>query len=134
MLGALGDRTVEERGRKRAKVGLGDAVRLGTKRGIAHRPAAERIDLGGEVAVAANGLREVDGADHEVRRRADTRHRSTQPSARARRATVRNVRRRRDALEERARPIVNRRRIGAEALVKLEGGGGVDALKVVPTQ
>ena len=127
---ALGHGTIEQRRRKRAKVGFSDAVRLGPKRGIAHRPAAKRIDFGREVAVTPNRLREVDGADHEVR------------AWRTRAACRRGVERVRSApldgggasLEERARLIVNRRRIGAEAIVKLEGGGGVDALKVFPIQ
>ena len=130
---ALGDGTVEQRRRQRSKVCLCDAVRLRQKRGIAHRPAAKRIDFGRKVAVAPDRLREVDGADHEVRRR---RTRATCRRKRRRAFAKRRPDRGRrwDTLEERARRLVNRRRICAEAIVKLEGGGGIDALKVFPVQ
>ncbi len=81
---AFGHGTIEQRRRKRAKVGFSDAVRFRPKRGIAHRPAAKRIDFGREVAVTPNRLRQVDGADHEVGRggtRATCRRRFGSPAA-----------------------------------------------------
>ena len=45
------------------QVRLGDAVRLGRQRGIAPGRRAERVELGAEVAVAPDRLRQVHGAD-----------------------------------------------------------------------
>jgi hypothetical protein len=75
-LGALGDGAGDDRRGQRAEVGLGDAVRLGQQRVIAERPAAERVDARGEVAVAADGLRQVARADDdvEVQRGGQVRH------------------------------------------------------------
>ena len=108
------------------------AMRLGPQCGITHRPAAERIDLSRQVAITANGVREVDRADDELWRRPSGAGRRGR--RKVRRHCCPNLRRRRDALEKRARRFVNRCRIVAETVVKLEGGGGVDALKVLPTQ
>jgi hypothetical protein len=59
---------VSERGRdqirgERPQIGIGDTVGRREKRRIALRARTQRIDLSGEMSVAADRLGEVDGAD-----------------------------------------------------------------------
>ena len=61
--GAFGQRPADQARGQLPQLGLGDAVRLGVQRRVAHRRRAQRVDGRGEMAVAADGLGEVDGAD-----------------------------------------------------------------------
>ena len=61
--GAFGQRPSDQARRQLPQLGVGDAVRLGVQRRVAHRRRAERVDGRGEVAVAADGLRQIHGAD-----------------------------------------------------------------------
>ena len=108
--------------RQRSQVVVGDAV--ASRAGATGSPSgvrAQRIELRGQVAVAADRLREVDRADAS---RAGT------PDERRRRLVL--VGRRRPALEQRARFRVDRRRVLPEALVQLEHVPAVDAGKPLP--
>jgi hypothetical protein len=60
---AVGDRTGHETRRERPEIFFSHAMCRRLERRITDGTAAERIDLGGEVAVAADGLGEVEGAD-----------------------------------------------------------------------
>ena len=57
--GALSGEPRDQRRRQRAQVGFGYAVGLELQRGVAQRSAAKRIDLGREMAVAADAHREI---------------------------------------------------------------------------
>ena len=60
---AFGQRSADQARRQRPQLGLGDAVRLGVERRVADRRRAQRVDRRREVAVAADRLGEVHGAD-----------------------------------------------------------------------
>ena len=61
--GALRQGATHQTCRQLPQLGVGHAVRVGVQRRIAHRRRAQRVDGRGEMAVAADGLGEVDGAD-----------------------------------------------------------------------
>ena len=63
MRGAFGQRPADQAGGQLLQLGLGDAVRLGLQRRVADWRRAQRVEVRGEMAVAADGLGEVDGAD-----------------------------------------------------------------------
>ena len=69
--GRLGHRTLDERRGQAPEIFFGDAVRRRRQRWIADRLGAERIDARGKMAVSADAVGEVGGADDllDVRRR-----------------------------------------------------------------
>ena len=162
VLAPVRDGRTDERRRERGQVVIRHAMRGREQRGIADRPAAERIDMRGQMPVAADRLREVDGADdyrkvppfgelrapRAVGRGAGFRGvcflTGAGPHPRAsgpHRFAVRGVycglgrfRRRRPLAEECARGAVNGLRIALELLVELQYVGRVHALKVAPIE
>jgi hypothetical protein len=61
-------RRLDEAGRQAAQILLGHAVGRGQQRRIPLRAAAERVELRGEMSVATDRLRQVDGADDLLKR------------------------------------------------------------------
>ena len=109
-------------GRQRAQVLVGDAVCLRTAATDRRAAcAAERIEPGREVPVAADRLRQVDRADDLVRA---IRRRTGAGSS--------TSRRRRPLLEELARGGVDRRRVAAVLLVQLQHIAAVQPCEVPP--
>ncbi len=103
---------------------VGDAVRGGKERRITDRRArAERIEPGREVPVAPNRLGEVDRADNFLER---------DGAGRASRRLL--ERRRRPALEQRARLVVYRRWILAVFLVELENIAAIEPSELLPAR
>ena len=145
--GPVRDGRTDERRRERGQVVIRHAMRGREQRGVADRPAAKRIDMRGQMPIAADRLREVDGADDNRQilwfrgvcflTGAGPHPRASGPH----RFAVRGVycglgrfRRRRPLAEECARRRVNGLRIALELLVELQHVGRVHALKVTPIE
>ena len=61
---ALGKRSADDAGRELPELLLGDAMALGGEHRVTRRPRPQRVDLGAEVPVPPNPLRQRGDADH----------------------------------------------------------------------
>ncbi len=140
---AFGDRPRDERGRQRPQIVLGHAVGGRLQRRIAQGPAAQRIDLRGEMAIPPDRLCEIEGADGLAQNLVIGPAPAVAPGRtrglafafrRAWLAEACRRRRRRPTVEELARRGIDRMRIALVPLVQLQHVGRVDALEIFPIE